>query len=332
MQMRKEVFALAITGLFLIATSALALNGTDPVDVSNGIAKISCSTSNSAVVDTSGTVSCSTTIPLGVSTKTYTLVDKYFFGTVTQYDPVYCAGSGIVVSLDVVYTPTLFCGCAYNTATNGFGKIYASGETVCSKTSASIALGDRLTLDSTNGYVKTAADTEVAIGVAVEAKAGADSQVAVVLFQKSSPVASATKYVQFVTTEVAFPTGNNIDRWMAPTINGDLENAYAQNITSVSWTAGAIVNGLSCECDTAMAASREMDVLLCKDSSSCTTSSHVSYCELDGTESSCTDSSFSEVAISSGDDLFMHFKRHGGASSTGCRQVSCKFAWTQTEY
>jgi len=336
MRANRSVFALAISGAILIASSAFALNGTSPVDVTNGTAKIECSTSNSALVDTAGTTSCSTTIPLGVSTQDYTLVDKYFYLAVAQYDPVYCAGynsvvqKSLVVSLDVVYAPSLFCGCAYNAVTNGAGKIYASGEAICSKTSAAIALGDRVTLDSTNGYLKTAANTEEAIGVALNAAADSTSEVTVLLFQKSSPVAAPTKYIQFVTGEGVLPPGS-ADRYMAPTINGDLEASYAQNVSSVSWTAGAISNGLSCECDTAVSTARSMDVLLCNDSSSCTISNHVSFCELDAGDSSCTDSSFSEVATSSGDDLFMFFTRYGG-TGVGCQRISCKFAWTQTEY
>ena len=330
MQMRSGVFAFAITGAILVANSALALSVTDPVDVTNGSAKISCSTSNSAVVDTSGTVSCSTTIPLGVSTKSYTLVEKFVFGTAAQYDPVYCASSSIVISLDAVYTPGSFCGCAYEAKTNANGRIYASGEAVCAKTADAISVGDRVTLDSTNGYLKTAADSEVAVGVALNAAADVASVVTVLLFQKSSPVAASVKHIQFVSPETALPAGST-DKYMAPTINGDLESSYTQNITSVGWTAGAISDGLTCECDTAISSSRSMDVLLCNNSSSCDSSTHVSFCDLNAGDTSCTDSSFSEVSVSAGDDLFMLFDRNGGGG-VGCQRVSCKFAWTQTEY
>ena len=333
MRTNRSVLALAITGAILIASSAFALDGTAPVDVSNGTAKIECATSNSVVVDAAGTVSCSDVIPLGVSTSRFSLVEKVALYGVAQYDTVGCGGVlGLSYSLDVIYTPTSFCGCAYSAAaaTPDPFVIYAAGEALCSKTSAAIALGDRVTLDSTNGYLKTAADSEVAVGVAVTAAASGATEVRVMLGQRSSPVALPTKYVQFVTAEGVLPAGSS-DRWMAPTINGDLEASYHQNTTSVSWTAGAISNGLSCECDTAVATSRSMDVLLCNDSSNCTTSNHVSFCELNAGGSSCVDSTFSEVATSSGDDLFMFFTRYGG-TGVGCQRVSCKFAWTQTEY
>ena len=324
---------MAITGAILIASSAFALDGTAPVDVSNGTAKIECATSNSVVVDAAGTVSCSDVIPLGVSTSGFTLVEKLAYLAVAQYDTVGCGGPfGLAYSLDSTYVPTSFCGCAYSAAatTGNSFVIYAAGEAVCSKTSAAIALGDRVTLDSTNGYLKTAADSEVAIGVAVNAVASGTTEVRVMLGQRSSPVALPTKYVQFVTAEGVLPAGS-ADRWMAPTINGDLESSYLQNTTSVSWTAGAISNGLSCECDTAIAAGRRMEVQLCNDENNCDATTHVSLCILAAGASSCVDSTFSEVATSAGDDLFVLFDRTGGGA-VGCQRVSCKFAWTQTEY
>lgn len=324
---------MAISGAILIASSAFALNGTSPVDVTNGTAKIECATSNSVVVDAAGTVSCSDVIPLGVSTTQFALVKKTALGAVARYDTVACGGYlGLAYSLDATYTPTSFCGCAYSSAST-IGDpfvIYGAGEGLCSKTSAAIALGDRVTLDSVNGYLKTASDTEVAIGVAITSAGSGETEVRVMLGQRSSPVAAAAKYIQFVTAEGVLPAGS-ADRYMAPTINGDLETSYAQNVSSVSWTAGAISNGLSCECDTAVSTARSMDVLLCNDSASCTTTNHVSFCELNAGDSSCTDSSFSEVATSSGDDLFMFFTRYGGGA-VGCQRISCKFAWTQTEY
>lgn len=324
---------MAITGAILIASSAFALDGTAPVDVSNGTAKIECATSNSVVVDAAGTVSCSDVIPLGVSTSGYTLVKKTsFIGGAAQYDSIGCVGGGIYAySLDQSYLPKNFCGCAY-AASAAFTTlvIYAAGEAICSKTSAAIAAGDRVTLDPTNGYLKTAADSEVAIGVALAAVASGTTELSVMLGQRSSPVALPTKYVQFVTAEGVLPAGS-ADRWMAPTINGDLESSYLQNTTSVSWTAGAISNGLSCECDTAIAAGRRMEVQLCNDENNCDATTHVSLCILAAGASSCVDSTFSEVATSAGDDLFVLFDRTGGGA-VGCQRVSCKFAWTQTEY
>ena len=256
MQMRKEVFALAITGLFLIATSAFALDGSSPVDVSNGDVSLSCSDNNRILGKASGSVSCLDDIPDYVS-QNAVMVGDYANLLAQRY---YLGGFIRVGSTNYLYTvqddPDDVVGVIEypDGDTPGSPYLVTSGNvTIAKQDDNSIAAGDRVKLDgrgfagttvvgSTSGScinfagfrwcgkVMTAAANEKAVGIATAAAATSDTTVEVLLGASVVPPdISGTGAISVSSSNVISFTGST-----GVAQNAVRHVAFMQNLTSVS--------------------------------------------------------------------------------------------------
>ena len=152
----------------------------------------------------------------------------------------------------------------------------------------------------------------------------------VILNHRTAPVSSAATLVAFASPVENLPSGSTT-AYTAIGNQADMATSYTSNATSTNWMAGDLEAGLTCECNEAIGSGRSMDIKLCKNNSACTGSDLLSTCSLAAAATSCTDGSFSSVATSDGDDLFLKYERSGG-TAVKCQRPSCRFAYSQTEY
>jgi hypothetical protein len=366
MQMRKEVFALAITGLFLIATSALALDGSSPVDVSNGDVSLSCSDNNRILGKATGSVSCLNDIPDEVTQKAVVLGTFSGFPALDNYVATYAliAGSDFLsIAKDdpdkvvgvMEYTGT---GIVYNLATQGNVTATKQGDN-------SIAAGDRLKLDTRGaadaaaastpgthgscvaysfggmnyycGKVITAAANERAVGIATSAAATSDTTVDMIVGVGIAPTAlSLNDAKQIAYMKSTKGIDGATDKYYPAIGYGNVDQGSLDEKVKTAFPSGAVTDGITCNCEAAMASGKTITIRLCKPNGAddCASGGDdvISSCGIGDSTTTCTDSSFSGTTSLSSNDVLYYYAERPASGGSGCQSVECRFAYTQSEY
>ena len=207
-----------------------------------------------------------------------------------------------------------------------------------------------------NYYCQTvikANDNETAVGIATETVASSATEVDIIVGAKVAPIAvtgtgdisvstsgvisytgSAGAQVAYVKSSTAV-TGAG-DRYLPAIGYGTIPQSSLDYKVKTAFPSGAVTDGITCNCESAMASGKTLTIRLCKPNSADDCSSGgddvISSCQIDDSTTTCTDSSFSGTVSLSANDVLYYYAERPASGGSGCSLYQCRFGYSQTEY